>query len=294
MNRTGLLFLAVVSVYGSFGCFNALAQANFSEWNAASPWEIIQIQDFVASTDVSAQEGGVSVARTGLKFKRIYKHSSGLPLEFSASLDHYMIHDGTNVDLPPSLQSKGLMIGTKFPMPFMEGRTFFLGFDSGAYWQTAQDHAFHSGAFRSRHKVYAAFRKDQTILAAGTIVRPGYDEAVVPFVGVQYVFNERWSLHILSDEPSLDYRVNDRLTLRCLMSGYHDEFELTQGSRKGDVVKIQEWHVGLGADYAVSRTSRIQMAAGWAFGRTYEYLENGGKLVADDGVFFGVKVQAEF
>jgi len=294
MKTRGLLLLAGLGVCWSFCCARGLAQTDFPGWDASSPWEIAQTQDFVAATDVSDQEGDVSIARTGLRLKKVYKHPVGLPLEVSASADHYLIHDGTQVDLPPSLQSKGLTVGTKFPMPFMEGRRFFLGFDTGAYWQTAQDHALHSGSFRSKNKFYAAFRKGQTVMAAGAIVRPGYEEALIPFAGFQYVLNENWSVHFLSDEPSVAYRVNDRLTMRCLLSGYHDEFEVTRGSRQGDVVKLQEWHAGLRADYAVSRTVQIQVMTGWAFGRVYEYLENGGKVVADDGIVMGFNVRAEF
>ena len=103
-----------------------------------------------------------------------YKFDNGLPLEIGLDFNHYMIDDGTSVDLPASLQSKGLNIGTKFPMPYVDSEEWFVGVDLGVYFQTAKSHALHSSAFRSKNKIYGIYKKILCQLYCNHLKVPGY------------------------------------------------------------------------------------------------------------------------
>ena len=207
-----------------------------------------------------------------------------------------MIDDGTSVDLPASLQSKGLNIGTKFPMPYVDSEEWFVGVDLGVYFQAAKSHALHSSAFRSKNKIYGIYKKtDDFIIVAGAEFRPDYeDQSVLPFVGFKYVVNDQWQFNFLSNQPYIAYQMNERTTWKLNLGGYLDEFEVMNGGRKGDIVKIREFHIGLGLDYKITDDIQFQPCIGWALGRQYEYLKNGGKVVPEDSLFVGYKVKIIF
>ena len=271
------------------------AENIFIELDSSAPWHVTPRADYVFETGVKAQSGDFSVGRTGISLKKEYRHSSGMPVDLTISVDQYFLHDETAVDLPASLQSKGLMLGTKIPMPFVQGEHFFLAVNSGLYFQSAGHHAFHSGTVRSKNRISGIYKKEKLILAAGVMLQPDYEDSdVVPFAGFQYMMNDQWSFHFLSHEPYIAYRFNEQVTFRCTMGGYRDEFETAQGARKGDIVRISELHAGLGIDYVISDAVRLQADAGWAFARKYEYLKNGGKVVPDDGLFLGFALKMKF
>lgn len=280
---------------------NPLFAASFTRpflSRSTEPLVVSQKLDYGFQDGVQSQAGEFSVARAGVNLKKQYKVKDVLPVEFSFALEHYMIHDDTSVDLPASLESKGASLGTKFPMPFVEDDRFFIGLDAGPYFQTAKNHDVDSDAFRFHSRVYGIYRdkkQGRLILAAGMMVYSGYeDRAILPFAGFQYAINDRWDLNFLSNEPFVAYHINEKTTWKWKFGGYHDEFEVISGARKGDVVKIDEFHTGMGIEHSISDDIRFEVSGGWAFNRKYEYLKGGGKVVPDNGVFIGYTLRAEF
>jgi len=261
----------------------------FVELDSSQPWHITQKSDYVVESDVDAQDGNFSVGRTALSIKKEYKYPNGLPVDLTFSIAQYYLHDETTVDLPASLQSKGITLGTKMPMPFVTDDRFFIGLDTGAYFQTAKEHNFDSSAFRSKNRIYGIFKEnDQFVFVAGGMYQTDYEDmALMPFVGFQYILNDQWSFHFLSDEPSVNYRLNERATVKWQFGAYRDEFEVVSGARKGEIVKITDLHTALGFDYEIREGITFQVSAGWAFNRSYEYLNDGGKVVPDNNFFFG-------
>lgn len=272
------------------------AADRFLQMDPTSPWQVTQETGTALASDAAGQEGDFSVGRAGLNVQREYKLKNGMPIDLGFSVQQYWIDDGTSVDLPASLQSKGMRVGAKMPMPFTANSHLFLGADTGAYFQTAQDHAFHSSGFRSKSRVYGIWKEnDDLILVAGTMIRTDYENgSVMPFAGFKYVMNDRWSFLFLSDEPSVVYRVDERTQLKLQLGMYRDEFEVTSGGRKGDVVGVNEFHAGLGLDYQWTKAIASQVTVGWAFGRKYEYLQNEAKVSPDDTLFLGYVIRAEF
>jgi len=283
------IFLSPLAVFSAPQFYSA---------GSSGPLTVTQKTDYVFKTGVQSQDGHFFIGKTGLNLKKQYRLDNGLPLEFAVSLDHYVLQDRTTVDLPASLQSKGLSVGTKFPMPFVADDRIFLGLDAGPYFQTAKDHDFSSDAFRFKSRIYGIYKdkdNDQLIFAAGIMADSGYEDRVVtPFAGFTYIVNDRWSLNFLSNEPAVIYRMNDRMTWKGMFSIWRDEFEVVSGARKGDIVKMSEFHAGIGMEYQVSSGVSFQVSGGWAFNRKYEYLKNGGKVIPDDGFFLGYCLKAKF
>lgn len=273
-----------------------LASGIFVELDSSAPWHITQRSEHVFKSDAESQEGDFTISRTFLGLKKECKCKNGLPIDFSFSLGHYYVKDGTAVDLPSSLQSKGMGLGTKMPMPFVGGDPFFIGLDLGGYFQSAKEHDFDSRSFRVKSRLYGIYKSnDKFVFVAGTMWRPGYeDQAVMPFAGLKYIMNDHWSFHFLSDEPSINYKFNEQMTIKCQFRWYRDEFEVVSGGRKGDIVKISEMHTGLGLDYDINDDISVQSDIGWAFARKYEYLKNGGKVVPEGSLFFGAKLNIKF
>ena len=250
----------------------------------------------VFKTDVQSQDGRFAISNAGLRLSNAYTFENRLSLDASLSVDHYVLRDSTAVGLPSSLQSKGFSVGTKIPMPFLQNGRLFLGLDAGPYFQTAREHDFSSDALRMKSRVYGIYRdREDFVFVAGVMVYSGYeDKTAMPFAGVRYVINERWTIHALSQEPFVEYQLTEKTAVKWLFGGFRDEFEVASGARKGDVVKINEFHAGMGLEHAFTTDARLQVSAGWSFNRKYEYMKTGGKVVPEDGVFIGWMMRAAF
>ncbi|MEW5894211.1 MAG: DUF6268 family outer membrane beta-barrel protein [Candidatus Omnitrophota bacterium] len=288
---TTLFILAIL-----FDVRSSFAFVNFFDVKSSDPWEATLKTEYTFETGVDSQDGDFSVGHSELGLKKEFKLENGLPVDFGIAMDHYTIHDDTPVDLPASLQSKGIILGAKMPMPFTTSDYLFMGVSMGAYLQSAGDHAFHSSAFRFKNRLYGIYKKDERfIFVMGVMANPDYEErAVRPFAGMQYLINDRWSIHFLSDDPFVAYRLSDRTTLKCQLSIINDEFEVVSGSRRGEIVNINEYHIGLGVEHEIKKDMNVQGTVGWATGRKYEYLKDGGKVVPEDGIFLGLSLNLGF
>ncbi len=264
--------------------------------DSSKPWEMKHFTSYAFARDARAQAGDFSVAVTSLKMVKECKFDNGMPLDIGVDFNHYLLGDATAVDLPSSLQSKGLTAGVKFPMPFVEGDVWFMGVSTGAYFQTVKDYAFPSSTFRSKNRVYGIYKpSDDLIIVGGVGYNTDYeDQDLVPLIGIKYQFNERWALNALSLNPNLSYQVNEKTELRLEGMIYSDEFEVTEGARKGDIVSISDYRVGLGVTHEFSEGLKAGLSAGLSLGGTYEYLQNGGKVAVDDGIYVAYNVSWKF
>ncbi|HSA31559.1 MAG TPA: DUF6268 family outer membrane beta-barrel protein [Candidatus Omnitrophota bacterium] len=295
MNKIILSVMAPV-LCGFFALTSCAAEAQGPQADEARSWKLHQSTSYAFERDARSQSGGLSVGITSFKLDKEYKFDNGMPLDLGIDIDHYMIHDTTAADLPPSLQSKGVTAGIKIPMPFTENEQWYMGLSTGAYFQTAGNHAFPSSSFRSKNRVYGIYKpSDALILVAGVGYNPDYeDNTVLPFLGIKYRFNERWTLRALSTQPSLAYQMNDKTELRLEGSIHTDEFEVNDGVRKGDIVKVSDYRVGLGASYQFNEDWKLSSGAGLALGGQYEYLQNGGKVALDRGFYLSYALTWKF
>ncbi len=263
---------------------------------SSQSWNMSHSTSYAFSRDAQAQAGDLTVAVTSLNMTKEYKFENGMPLDLGVDVQQYFINDTTTVDLPPSLQRKGLTAGVKFPMPFVEGEHWFMGVSTGAYFQTAQEHAFPSAAFRSKNRVYGIYKSsDDFILVGGFGYNVDYEDLeVVPLIGIKYKFNDQWTLNALSTNPNLAYQVDEKTELRLEAFIYRDEFEVSDGARKGDVIKVSDYRAGFGISHELSEEVSIGANVGWALAGRYEYLHNGGKVALDNGAYVAYNVSWKF
>ncbi len=289
--------MVVVIVAGVIvACGSMTASAAQEAADSANPWKVQQRAEHILKTDAAAQTGGLGVWISSLSVKRELKLENGLPIDLGFSVTHYHVSDSTPVDLPASLESKGITVGTKFPVPFVTDDRFFIGLDTGAFYQTASDHACPSAAFRSKNRAYLIFRRGpETIWVAGVRYTTDYeDRSTMPFIGVRHRFNENWSIDFLSDRPQVRYQADARTVIFAEIVPTQDEFEVVDGSRRGNIVQVRDLRAGLGVRRSINADVEISLMAGWAFSRQYEYLQGGGKVVPEDGIYAGYALSAKF
>ncbi|MFP4473042.1 MAG: hypothetical protein ACLFPX_04120 [Candidatus Omnitrophota bacterium] len=288
---------AAVSLLAVFWAAPAVADWPIFSVDATAPWQIRHKTYHTLESDVESQGGKFAITETALLLKKEYKIEKRLPVELGWSIKNFAVEDSSPVDLPASLQSKGMTLGAKFPIPYVKHPNFFLGVDAGAFFQTAKDHAFHSAAFRSKNRIYAIYRPEDRLTAvAGVMYRLDYEDgSLMPILGLKYEFNDHWSLNLLSDEPFIAYEVNDRTRWKLEFGGLGDEFEVTEGPRQGDIVKTGGVRLGLGLEHKLHQNVALTASVGWSFNRKYEYLTGArGKVVPEDALYAGYRVAINF
>ncbi len=160
----------------------------------------------VYTSDVEATDAKIAVTRTEVDGKYAFKLFEELPVEVSLGVGHIDINEDDPVDLPSRLESRRLGFSTKFPAPLIGDDHYFVGVDVFPTLNT-DDWEWEAGAFRVPFRAYLIFKEsDDFILVGGVSVRPEYDNAVLPVLGLIYRPNERLSFNLAQDHPNITYQ----------------------------------------------------------------------------------------
>ncbi|MFH1093566.1 MAG: hypothetical protein V1739_05350 [Candidatus Omnitrophota bacterium] len=212
-----------------------------------------------------------------------------IPIDLDAGFRQYNVDD-SSVDLPDSLKSKSIRLGVRLPAPFTQRRDLFMGLDFMPSWNSAADHGFADEAFRFNFSTSLIFRQSEKFIAAyGVWFRPQYENSVVPFLGVRYKPNEKLSFNFLSSEQSISYRITDKTKVSLELDFLSSEFEVTAGTRKGEVVRIRDLEAGLGLEHDFNQSVQGVLSVGIAFNQKYEYLNAAQKVSPQDSLYAGYR-----
>ena len=251
-------------------------------------------RSFLAS-DVKADSGDILMVEARFNYDREFKIVGELPLVFSLNVTHINIDESVSVDLPAILISRGIGLGTKFPVPFMSDDRYFFGFDVFPTFKSADGYHLESHSMRVPFRSYFIFKQsDEFILAGGAEVRPLYDDEILPVLGLIYKPNDRLSFNLATRDPNIAYKLDDKNTVYLEMSHTLDEFEFTKGDMDGVIVKYQNTTAGFGLEHQFNKHIKGFISAGAVFNRKLEYINSPGKVAIENGPYVGFGVLGKF
>lgn len=245
-------------------------------------------------SDVSWMDGQVEITESTFRVKHEDKISGRLPFDVNLRIKHIDIKEDVPVELPTHLESRSLGVGTKFPAPFVDSDEFFIGIEADMQMNT-DDWEWEDSAFRMPVRTYLIYRPEETfVLVGGVSVRIDYDNVVVPFVGLIYKPDDRWSFNLASYEPNVTYKISDRLTALMEFNYALDEYEVSRGTDEGVVLKYRQASTGFGFQYDFTEDVSGLFSVGGVFARRLEYEDDNGKVEPDEAVYFKAKLEAKF
>lgn len=247
-------------------------------------------------SEAKSKSGEISINQSEFQYSEEFKVKEKLPLTFTATLRHTEINeDLSQIELPAHLVARSLLFGAKFPAPFVDSETLFMGIDLIPTLNTDSWDEAPSGSFRLPFRTYLIYKKnDNFIWVGGLSIRPNYDTSVLPIIGFIWKPNEQLSFNFASDNPYIAYKLDEKITLIWEASLIADEYEVTRNNQKGVVLKYNEVSTGLGFEYKLNSMFTVVASTGVALSRRLEYKDDNGKVVPEDGFYTSLKLTAQF
>lgn len=248
---------------------------------------------YIEDSDAENQIGEIGIVDTKFSAKQVVKIGR-LPLEWNVGYRYIDIDENLALTLPSELQSYSIGFGAKMPLMFLDWDDWFMGVDLSMTMNT-DDGSYEDSAARFPTRTYLIYRPVETLfIFAGAGFTPDATDEVYPIIGFRYEPNEQWTFNFASANPSIEYDVNDKLTVMIEGAVNSDEFEVTRGADKNVVLSYDAYSAGLGFKYGLTENFEVKLSAGSEFGRKLDYEDEQGKVVLDDAFYTSVKISAEF
>jgi hypothetical protein len=220
---------------------------------------------------------------------------SGWYFKVGAAYDRFDF-SSSRAPVPNHLQSAAAILSVEYKV---NGRTGFLFETSpGVYFSND----INSSAFDIPTNVglaYPVFGGDKFYLVGGVSFSLLRSYPFLPVLGVEWKPNDRWELRGYLPEPRLIYTQSDACKLWIggeLAGGAYRTDERDTAPRKlsGEVLTYSEYRVGAGVIYAGWKPFQVDVGAGYAFERAFDYHRADERFATNGAPYVAVQIRAEF
>ncbi|MFA5157119.1 MAG: hypothetical protein WC532_07010 [Candidatus Omnitrophota bacterium] len=252
------------------------------------PFEADTFVRYMPQRRVDAMAGKVGIIESGNECSYNLKAFGKLPMELSFETGYISINNSAEVKLPSHLTS--LIAGIQTTLPF-------FGIDK-TYFRLSLYPSFRSenwnarsSAFRMPIHTFMIYQPDKKwTFVAGVATFPDYRNKVCPILGFIYKPNDKLLFNIIPDNPSINYMLNDKITLFAEGGMLCDEFEVDKDGRKNVVLEYKSYRGGAGINYKFNKHIESSVSVGGVFGRRMQYRDSLGKVSVDSGMYSEFRV----
>jgi hypothetical protein len=151
----------------------------------------------------------------------------------------------------------------------------------------SDDWNFKSSAFRIPVNNFLIYNlSDKLTFIGGVAVFPDFKNVILPIGGFIYKPNEKIILNITSENPSIAYCLNDKITFFAeAQTPVANEFEVEHNGSDGVVLIYNDIRLGAGVQYKFNKNISASVAVGAAFDRYLRYRDIDGKLSIKNGIY---------
>jgi hypothetical protein len=235
-------------------------------------------------SSVDSQPGKVSITEYDTEGSYDFKLFGRLPVTISSELHVIDIHKTVVFDLPSRLIGFSNDIDATLPCFNLDKTYINLGVSPSFY---ADDWNFTGHSFRMPFWAVAEYLPDDKwTFLAGAYITPYYDLWAIPIAGFIYKPNDRLTFNIYTMDPSIIYKINDRLSVFA-EGGYaiDNEFTVTRNNSTNVVLTYDYLYAGGGLKYKLGRSIACTLSAGGVFNRSLEYRDGAGKADIDKTLY---------
>jgi hypothetical protein len=219
----------------------------------------------------------------------------GWYLRLGADYTRFDFDNSGDAPLPSTLQSIAGVIALEYIQSGEVGILFETA--PGVYFENDVN----SGSFDSPTKLAAAFPLTSDLYVIAGVTYSGLRSyPFLPAVGVFWRISDRWTLRAIVPEPRLIFRPSDRLALWVggeVAGGSFrtdDDHERDPKLRKA-VLTYSEYRVGAGFTYGDVDRVALDVGAGYAFERKFDYHRADEDFETEEGApFVKVTLRAAF
>ncbi len=249
---------------------------------------------YLLEADLGNRHGDMSITESQFNLQVEDKIAGQLPVTFSTEIKYLTIDENVAADIPNTLIGRQFRLGAKGPIPYLDWENFYLGLDLMPTLNT-DGWDWSDSAFRMPMRAYLIHRpNEQWTFVGGLVLRPDYDQEVLPILGLIYKPDDRLTVNLASGEPHVHYRLNERLALIGEASMTLDEYEVTRNQQDGVVLQNRQFSAGLGAELDFNDQAAACLTFGRVFARKMEYLDTGEEFYPEAAFYINGKLFIKF
>ncbi len=229
---------------------------------------------------------------TGWEYSYEHKFFDKLPVTFSIGNDVMFITKKSPVSLPAHLVVITTDIETMLPLFGLKGVYVGAGISPSFY---SDNWNFEVSSFRLPSRGFVAYQPDDKwTLIGGVAVFPRLKYPVWPIFGVIYKPVKELTFNLVSEDPSIVYSLNDRVSIFAEGNYTYDEYEVDRGAAKNVILRYQDGYAGGGVEFKFSKFIKAAITAGGIFDRSMKYRDGGGKTDLRGGFYTELRMASEF
>jgi hypothetical protein len=266
----------------------AIAPAEESLANEADAYIL-----YMPYSSVENMEGKIGICESGFEYDRDTRLFGKLPVYFALNYDYMNIDKTVPIPLPVCLMNLGLDIETRLPLLNLKG--FYVGIGITPSF-SCDSETFGADSFLIPTRVYLIYKiSDRLILAGGAVFFTDFENNTAPIGGIIYKPNDRLAFNLISDDPNITYKLNDKFEIRA-EGGYSlfNQFKVHRQSDNNVLLEYSDMRIGGGVNFKPFSHFTASVSAGGDFVRRFEYPDAGGKMDIDKGMYVQGKIQALF
>lgn len=254
--------------------------------------EIEAYSTFLFSAKAKDGNSRISILESNFDYSYECKLFGELPVTFSLESEYIDINKTSQLDLPSHLVGLSAGINAVFPFFNVDKTYINLGVSPSFY---SDDWHFETSSFRLPVNGYLIYRPDEKlIVVAGIAFFPDFKDKFFPVIGFVYKPNEKTIFNFTSENPSIAYSPNDRITIFAeaeLPLGA--EFEVDHDGMQNVVLIYNDMRLGGGVKYKINKFISASISAGGVLDRYIRYRDIDGKLSIKNGMYaeFAIDMQ---
>ncbi len=286
MKHSPYIAIAVLALF----CVNISAAEEEAEETLQS--ELDSYFGYAPSRSADNTEGEVGTYSTGWEYSYEYKFFDKVPVTFTVGNDAMFIDDSVPLSLPSRLVAISTDIEVVLPLFGLKG--FYIGGGiSPSFYSDGWN--FEASSFRLPSRGFLIYQPDDKwTLVGGVAVFPRLKYPVWPIFGVIYKPVKELEFNLLSENPNIVYRLNDKISLFAEGEFDYDEYEVDRGAAKNVILRYEDIYMGGGIEFKFSKFTKAAVTAGGLFDRSLKYRDGTGKVDIKGGFYTEARMAVEF
>lgn len=239
---------------------------------------------FIPGRSLASQPGKISVIESAAEYNYNFKLFDQLPIQLGVGAGNVNINtdDAVLVSLPTQLT--GVTFGAETTLPCFKLDKTYLRFGIMPSFYS-DNWNFKANSFNLSSIAMIIYQPNKVLtLVAGVASFPGFENPILPILGLIYKPNDKLTFNLIPDRPNISYCLTDRFNVFIEGNISGGEYKVTKDGLKA-ALSYNEIHTGCGAKFKINKYIDASLSTGRLFNHYLKYRDSLGKVNIKNGLY---------